>query len=153
MVQLHCVFVIVGKKKTNKKSTQNFFLFCHISPQASHQEMANPLPVVAQEDLESFTLTRTVSGFALKAFHISWNAPISVKLLSSQDTTDRYGAHLPSQPHSWAAQSCSAGTRTSPGSSDPKHISIPRNPHQPRGSLGTILLRNKLYGFLHFLIK
>ncbi|KAM3665171.1 receptor-interacting serine/threonine-protein kinase 2-like [Ammospiza maritima maritima] len=51
--------------------------------------MANPLPVVAQEDLESFTLTRTGSGFALKAFHISWNTPISVKLLSSQDTTDR----------------------------------------------------------------
>ncbi|XP_019139741.2 receptor-interacting serine/threonine-protein kinase 2 [Corvus cornix cornix] len=51
--------------------------------------MANPLPVVAQEDLESFTLTRTGSGFALKAFHISWNTPISVKLLTSQDTTDR----------------------------------------------------------------
>ncbi|XP_077040950.1 receptor-interacting serine/threonine-protein kinase 2-like isoform X2 [Agelaius phoeniceus] len=51
--------------------------------------MANPLPVVAQEDLESFTLTRTGSGFALKAFHISWNSPISVKLLTSQDTTDR----------------------------------------------------------------
>ncbi|XP_039930889.1 receptor-interacting serine/threonine-protein kinase 2-like isoform X2 [Hirundo rustica] len=47
--------------------------------------MANPLPVVAQEDLESFTLTRTGSGFALKAFHISWNTPISVKLLTSQD--------------------------------------------------------------------
>ncbi|OWK54091.1 Receptor-interacting serine/threonine-protein kinase 2 [Lonchura striata] len=51
--------------------------------------MANPLPVVGQEDLESFTLTRTGSGFALKAFHISWNTPISVKLLTSQDTTDR----------------------------------------------------------------
>ncbi|XP_062356268.1 receptor-interacting serine/threonine-protein kinase 2-like [Cinclus cinclus] len=51
--------------------------------------MANPLPVVAQEDLESFTLTRTGSGFALKAFHISWNTPISVKLLTIQDTTDR----------------------------------------------------------------
>ncbi|XP_038003783.1 receptor-interacting serine/threonine-protein kinase 2-like isoform X1 [Motacilla alba alba] len=51
--------------------------------------MANPLPVVAQEDLESFTLTRTGSGFALKAFHISWSTPISVKVLTSQDTTDR----------------------------------------------------------------
>ncbi|XP_053808975.1 receptor-interacting serine/threonine-protein kinase 2-like [Vidua chalybeata] len=51
--------------------------------------MTNPLPVVAQEDLESFTLIRTGSGFALKAFHISWNTPISVKLLTSQDTTDR----------------------------------------------------------------
>ncbi|XP_051627242.1 receptor-interacting serine/threonine-protein kinase 2-like [Manacus candei] len=51
--------------------------------------MANPLPVIAQEDLESFTVTRTGSGFALKAFHISWNTPISVKLLSSQDTTER----------------------------------------------------------------
>ncbi|XP_066183916.1 receptor-interacting serine/threonine-protein kinase 2-like [Sylvia atricapilla] len=51
--------------------------------------MANPFPVVAQEDLESFTLIRTGSGFALKAFHISWNTPISVKLLTNQDTTDR----------------------------------------------------------------
>ncbi|XP_066050447.1 receptor-interacting serine/threonine-protein kinase 2-like [Chamaea fasciata] len=51
--------------------------------------MANPFPVVAQEDLESFTLTRTGSGFALKAFHISWNTPISVKLLTNQDATDR----------------------------------------------------------------
>uniref|UniRef100_A0A8C4TXA6 Receptor-interacting serine/threonine-protein kinase 2 n=1 Tax=Falco tinnunculus TaxID=100819 RepID=A0A8C4TXA6_FALTI len=47
------------------------------------------LPVVAQEDLDSFTLTRTGSGFALKAFHISWNTHISVKLLTSQDTTER----------------------------------------------------------------
>ncbi|XP_071423452.1 receptor-interacting serine/threonine-protein kinase 2-like [Pithys albifrons albifrons] len=51
--------------------------------------MANPLPVVALEDLDSFTLARTGSGFALKAFHISWNTPISVKLLTSQDTTER----------------------------------------------------------------
>ncbi|XP_009884770.1 PREDICTED: receptor-interacting serine/threonine-protein kinase 2-like [Charadrius vociferus] len=51
--------------------------------------MAKSLPVVAQEDLESFTLTRTSSGFALKAFHISWNAHISVKLLTSQDTRER----------------------------------------------------------------
>uniref|UniRef100_A0A8C5NRW6 RIPK2 kinase n=1 Tax=Junco hyemalis TaxID=40217 RepID=A0A8C5NRW6_JUNHY len=51
--------------------------------------MANSLPVVAQEDLESFTLIRTGSGFALKAFHVSWNTPISVKLLSSQDATGR----------------------------------------------------------------
>ncbi|XP_010016496.1 PREDICTED: receptor-interacting serine/threonine-protein kinase 2-like [Nestor notabilis] len=51
--------------------------------------MAKSLPVVAQEDLDSFTLTRTGSGFALKAFHISWNTHISVKLLTSQDTTER----------------------------------------------------------------
>ncbi|XP_074439308.1 receptor-interacting serine/threonine-protein kinase 2-like isoform X3 [Larus michahellis] len=51
--------------------------------------MAKSLPVVAQEDLESFTLTRTSSGFALKAFHSSWNAQISVKLLTSQDITER----------------------------------------------------------------
>ncbi|XP_058701669.1 receptor-interacting serine/threonine-protein kinase 2-like isoform X1 [Poecile atricapillus] len=55
----------------------------------SHQEMASPLPMVTQEDLESFSLTRTGSGFALKAFHLSWNTSISVKLLTSQDTTDR----------------------------------------------------------------
>ncbi|XP_074957793.1 receptor-interacting serine/threonine-protein kinase 2-like isoform X1 [Phalacrocorax aristotelis] len=51
--------------------------------------MAKSLPVVAHEDLDSFTLTRTGSGFALKAFHISWNTHISVKLLTSQDTTER----------------------------------------------------------------
>ncbi|KAM6123495.1 LOW QUALITY PROTEIN: receptor-interacting serine/threonine-protein kinase 2-like [Phoenicopterus ruber ruber] len=51
--------------------------------------MAKSLPVVAQEDLDSFTLTRTGSGFALKAFHISWNTHISVKLLTSQDTAER----------------------------------------------------------------
>ncbi|KAM9228367.1 receptor-interacting serine/threonine-protein kinase 2-like [Leptosomus discolor] len=51
--------------------------------------MAKMLPAVAQEDLDSFTLIRTGSGFALKAFHISWNTHISVKLLTSQDTTER----------------------------------------------------------------
>ncbi|XP_005504816.2 receptor-interacting serine/threonine-protein kinase 2 isoform X1 [Columba livia] len=51
--------------------------------------MAKSLPVVAQEDLDSFTLTRTGSGFALKAFHISWNTHISVKLLTSQATPER----------------------------------------------------------------
>ncbi|CAM9450128.1 unnamed protein product [Bubo scandiacus] len=51
--------------------------------------MAKSLPVIAQEDLDSFTLTRTGSGFALKAFHISWNTHIAVKLLTSQDTTER----------------------------------------------------------------
>ncbi|XP_009981064.1 PREDICTED: receptor-interacting serine/threonine-protein kinase 2-like [Tauraco erythrolophus] len=51
--------------------------------------MAKSLPAVAQEDLDSFTLTRTGSGFSLKAFHITWNTPISVKLLSSPDTTGR----------------------------------------------------------------
>lgn len=56
--------------------------------------MAKSLPVVAQEDVDSFTLTRTGSGFALKAFHISWNTHISVKLLTSQDTTGRYVSHL-----------------------------------------------------------
>lgn len=56
--------------------------------------MANSLPVVAQEDLDSFTLTRTGSGFALKAFHISWNTHISVKLLTSQATPERYVSYL-----------------------------------------------------------
>ncbi|XP_075621964.1 receptor-interacting serine/threonine-protein kinase 2 isoform X2 [Balearica regulorum gibbericeps] len=51
--------------------------------------MAKPLPVVAQKDLDSFALIRTGSGFALKAFHTSWNTHISVKLLTSQDTTER----------------------------------------------------------------
>ncbi|XP_032051845.1 receptor-interacting serine/threonine-protein kinase 2-like isoform X2 [Aythya fuligula] len=51
--------------------------------------MAKPLPVVAQEDLDSFTLTRTGSGFALKAFHVSWNTQISVRLLTSQNATER----------------------------------------------------------------
>ncbi|XP_061324989.1 receptor-interacting serine/threonine-protein kinase 2-like isoform X1 [Pezoporus flaviventris] len=51
--------------------------------------MAKSLPVVAHEDLDSFTLTRTSSGFALKAFHISWNTHISLKLLTSQDATER----------------------------------------------------------------
>ncbi|XP_010137906.1 PREDICTED: receptor-interacting serine/threonine-protein kinase 2-like [Buceros rhinoceros silvestris] len=51
--------------------------------------MARSLPAVAQEDLESFTLTRTGSGFALKAFHISWNSYISVKLLTHRDTSER----------------------------------------------------------------
>ncbi|XP_059680752.1 receptor-interacting serine/threonine-protein kinase 2 [Gavia stellata] len=53
------------------------------------QEMAKSLPVVAREDLDSFNLTRTGSGFALRAFHTSWNIHISVKLLTSQDTTER----------------------------------------------------------------
>lgn len=56
---------------------------------ASYLEMAKPLPVVAQEDLDSFTLTRTGSGFALKAFHVSWNTHISVRLLTSQNATER----------------------------------------------------------------
>ncbi|XP_009319084.1 PREDICTED: receptor-interacting serine/threonine-protein kinase 2-like isoform X1 [Pygoscelis adeliae] len=56
--------------------------------------MAKSLPVVAQEDLDSFTLTRTGSGFALKAFHVSWNTHISVKLLTSRDTTEREGKLL-----------------------------------------------------------
>ncbi|XP_010120319.1 PREDICTED: receptor-interacting serine/threonine-protein kinase 2-like [Chlamydotis macqueenii] len=51
--------------------------------------MAKSLPAVAQEDLDSFTLIRTGSGFALKAFHVSWNTHISLKLLTSQDTTQR----------------------------------------------------------------
>lgn len=100
-----------------KKPLTTFFFSATLFPQASHQDMANPLPVVAQEDLESFTLTRTGSGFALKAFHISWNTPISVKLLTSQDTTDRYGSYLSNQPHRWAAQTCTGGTRTNGGKS------------------------------------
>ncbi|XP_064015859.1 receptor-interacting serine/threonine-protein kinase 2-like isoform X2 [Pogoniulus pusillus] len=51
--------------------------------------MAKSLPTVAQADLDSFTLTRMGSGFALKAFHFSWNTHISIKLLTSQDTTER----------------------------------------------------------------
>nr|XP_009939266.1 PREDICTED: receptor-interacting serine/threonine-protein kinase 2-like [Opisthocomus hoazin] len=51
--------------------------------------MAKPLPVVAQEDLDSLMLTRTGSGFALKAFHLSWNTHISVKPLTSRNTTER----------------------------------------------------------------
>uniref|UniRef100_A0A6G1RUW7 Receptor-interacting serine-threonine kinase 3 n=1 Tax=Hypotaenidia okinawae TaxID=2861861 RepID=A0A6G1RUW7_9GRUI len=47
------------------------------------------LPVVSQEDLDSFTLSRTGSGFALKAFHTSWNTHISLKLLTRQGTTER----------------------------------------------------------------
>lgn len=110
MVQLHCALVIV-----TKNPLKTFFFSATFSPQASHQEMANPLPVVAQEDLESFTLTRTGSGFALKAFHISWNTPISVKLLTSQDSMDRYVSYLPNQPCRWAAQTCRFSTRTNRG--------------------------------------
>ncbi|XP_008935371.1 PREDICTED: receptor-interacting serine/threonine-protein kinase 2-like [Merops nubicus] len=51
--------------------------------------MAKSFAAVAQEDLDSFTLIRTGSGFALKAFHIPWNTHISVKLLANQDTTER----------------------------------------------------------------
>ncbi|XP_069724256.1 receptor-interacting serine/threonine-protein kinase 2-like [Phaenicophaeus curvirostris] len=51
--------------------------------------MAQSLPAVAQEDLDNFTLTRTGSGFALKAFHIRWSTHISVKVLTSQDATER----------------------------------------------------------------
>uniref|UniRef100_A0A8B9Q4R2 Receptor-interacting serine/threonine-protein kinase 2 n=1 Tax=Apteryx owenii TaxID=8824 RepID=A0A8B9Q4R2_APTOW len=51
--------------------------------------MAKSLPVIAQEDLDSFTLTRTGSSFALKAFHVPWNIHISVKLLTGQNTTER----------------------------------------------------------------
>ncbi|XP_062442135.1 receptor-interacting serine/threonine-protein kinase 2-like [Rhea pennata] len=51
--------------------------------------MAKSLPVIGQEDLDSFTLTRTGSSFALKAFHVPWNIHISVKLLTSPNTTER----------------------------------------------------------------
>ncbi|KAM6252761.1 receptor-interacting serine/threonine-protein kinase 2-like isoform 1-T2 [Porphyrio hochstetteri] len=51
--------------------------------------MAKLLPVVSQEDLDSFTLARTGSGFALKAFHTSWNTHISLKLLMRRDATER----------------------------------------------------------------
>ncbi|KAG6936182.1 receptor interacting serine/threonine kinase 2 [Chelydra serpentina] len=50
--------------------------------------MANLMPVIAQEELDNFIFTRTSSGFALKAFHAPRNINISLKLLTSQNTTE-----------------------------------------------------------------
>lgn len=84
--------------------------------------MAKPLPVVAQEDLDSFTLTRAGSGFALKAFHVSWNTQISVRLLTSQNATERY-VSLVYYPCRLATQNYADGTGMNhgmPTSSDPQ---------------------------------
>lgn len=108
--------------------------------------MAESLPVLAQEDLVSFTLARMGTGFALKAFHILWNAHISVKLLTIQNTTEQYVSCLACRP-------CNDGTSTSHGMLrfiQSLSSSIPRNPHSSRGSLEAVILRNKLYIFSFF---
>ncbi|XP_044290140.1 receptor-interacting serine/threonine-protein kinase 2-like [Varanus komodoensis] len=51
--------------------------------------MSSPLPVLSQKELESISLARTGSGFALKAFHVPRNADVSLKLLTSQNTAER----------------------------------------------------------------
>lgn len=84
--------------------------FCYFFSQGKCLEMAKPLPVVAQEDLDSFTLTRTGSGFALKAFHVSWNTQISVRLLTSQNATERYVSSLVYYPCRLATQNCTDST-------------------------------------------
>lgn len=53
------------------------------------QEMANLVPIIAQEELGSFILIKTGSRFALKGFHAPQNIDISLKLLTSQNTTER----------------------------------------------------------------
>ncbi|XP_033013123.1 receptor-interacting serine/threonine-protein kinase 2-like isoform X2 [Lacerta agilis] len=51
--------------------------------------MSNLMPILSQKDLESICLTRTGFGFALKAFHAPQNIDVSLKLLTSQKTTER----------------------------------------------------------------
>ncbi|XP_048672886.2 receptor-interacting serine/threonine-protein kinase 2 isoform X3 [Caretta caretta] len=58
-----------------------------LSP-AKRQKMASLMPVIAQEELDHFIFTRTSSGFTLKAFHAPQNINISLKLLTSQNTTE-----------------------------------------------------------------
>ncbi|EMP41248.1 Receptor-interacting serine/threonine-protein kinase 2 [Chelonia mydas] len=58
-----------------------------LSP-TKRQKMANLMPVIAQEELDHFIFTRTSSGFTLKAFHAPQNINISLKLLTSQNTTE-----------------------------------------------------------------
>ncbi|XP_075796835.1 receptor-interacting serine/threonine-protein kinase 2-like [Pelodiscus sinensis] len=52
------------------------------------QEMANVVPVIAQEELDNIIFIKTHSGFALKAFHTPQNINISLKLLTGQNTTE-----------------------------------------------------------------
>ncbi|XP_074864870.1 receptor-interacting serine/threonine-protein kinase 2-like [Carettochelys insculpta] len=52
------------------------------------QEMAKVVPVIAQEELDSFIFIQTSSGFALKAFNTPRNINVSLKLLTSQNTTE-----------------------------------------------------------------
>ncbi|XP_034644476.1 receptor-interacting serine/threonine-protein kinase 2-like [Trachemys scripta elegans] len=66
-------------------------LYAHTSGVLSptkRQKMANLMPVIAQEELDNFIFTRTSSGFALKAFHAPQNINVSLKLLTSQNTTE-----------------------------------------------------------------
>uniref|UniRef100_A0A8C8R861 Receptor-interacting serine/threonine-protein kinase 2 n=1 Tax=Pelusios castaneus TaxID=367368 RepID=A0A8C8R861_9SAUR len=51
--------------------------------------MANLVPIITQEELGSCILITTGSGFALKAFHAPQNIDISLKVLTSQNTTER----------------------------------------------------------------
>uniref|UniRef100_A0A8D0L3X0 Uncharacterized protein n=1 Tax=Sphenodon punctatus TaxID=8508 RepID=A0A8D0L3X0_SPHPU len=51
--------------------------------------MSDLVPIIPQEDLGSFTLTRAGSRFALKAFHVPQKTNMCVKLLTSQNTTER----------------------------------------------------------------
>nr|XP_048672885.1 receptor-interacting serine/threonine-protein kinase 2-like isoform X2 [Caretta caretta] len=66
-------------------------LYAHTSGVLSptkRQKMASLMPVIAQEELDHFIFTRTSSGFTLKAFHAPQNINISLKLLTSQNTTE-----------------------------------------------------------------
>ncbi|XP_042293925.1 receptor-interacting serine/threonine-protein kinase 2-like [Sceloporus undulatus] len=50
---------------------------------------SNLIPIISQKDLESISLMKTGFGFALKAFHAPENTDVSLKLLTSQNTTER----------------------------------------------------------------
>ncbi|XP_054856896.1 receptor-interacting serine/threonine-protein kinase 2-like [Eublepharis macularius] len=51
--------------------------------------MSSRVPIVSPEDLESIALTRTGSGFILKAFHTPRNTDVILKLLTCKNPTDR----------------------------------------------------------------
>ncbi|XP_053126429.1 receptor-interacting serine/threonine-protein kinase 2-like [Hemicordylus capensis] len=51
--------------------------------------MSSLVPVLYQKDLESITMIRAGSSFALKAFHAPRNMEVSLKLLTSQKATER----------------------------------------------------------------
>ncbi|KAJ7312027.1 hypothetical protein JRQ81_006357 [Phrynocephalus forsythii] len=50
---------------------------------------SNLVPVITQKDLESISLFKAGSGFALRAFHAPRNTEVSLKLLTRQNATER----------------------------------------------------------------
>uniref|UniRef100_A0A6J0UMZ0 Receptor-interacting serine/threonine-protein kinase 2-like n=1 Tax=Pogona vitticeps TaxID=103695 RepID=A0A6J0UMZ0_9SAUR len=64
-------------------------LFLPVFFPGCHKMSSNLLPIITQKDLESICLTKTGSGFALRAFHAPRNTDVSLKLLTRQNATER----------------------------------------------------------------